>query len=57
VTVSVTVSDVDRVVVASDGRDRHEVDAGTTVRVGLADRPVRLAGPVADYFEALEKLD
>ena len=57
VTVSATVSDVDRVVVASDGRDRHEFDAGTTVHVGLADQPVRLAGPAADYFRALEKLD
>jgi NAD+ kinase len=55
--ITVTVTDVDHAVVVSDGRARHEVDAGTPVHVGLADQPVRLAGPAADFFEALGKLD
>jgi NAD+ kinase len=55
--VTVTVSDVEYAVVVSDGRARREIDAGTTVHIGLADQPVRLAGPAADFFEALGKLD
>jgi len=55
--VTVTVSDVEYAVVVSDGRARREIDPGTTVHVGLADQPVRLAGPAADFFEALGKLD
>jgi NAD+ kinase len=55
--VTVTVSDVEYAVVVSDGRARREVEAGTSVHIGLADQPVRLAGPAADFFEALGKLD
>jgi NAD+ kinase len=55
--VTVTLTDVEYGVVVGDGRTRHEIGAGTTVHVGLADQPVRLAGPAADFFEALGKLD
>jgi NAD+ kinase len=55
--VTVTVTDVDYAVVVSDGRTKREVEPGTEVDVGLADQPVRLAGPAVDFFEALGKLD
>jgi NAD+ kinase len=55
--VTATVRDVERAVVVSDGRERHEVEPGTPVRIGLVDRPVRLVGPPADFFDALAKLD
>jgi NAD+ kinase len=55
--VSVTLTDAESAVVVSDGRAIHELDLPTEVRVGLADTPVRLAGPAADFFEALGKLD
>ena len=55
--VTVTVTDVNYAVVVSDGRTKREVEPGTDVHVGLADRPVRLAGPAVDFFEALGKLD
>ena len=55
--VTVTVRDIEHAVVVSDGRGEHTVETGTTVHVGLADQPVRLVGPMADFFEALGKLD
>jgi NAD+ kinase len=55
--VTVTVTDVAYAVVVSDGRTKREVDPGTEVHVGLADQPIRLAGPAVNFFEALGKLD
>lgn len=55
--VTVTVTDVEYAVVVSDGRTKREVQSGTAVHVGLADQPVRLAGPAVNFFEALGKLD
>jgi len=54
--VSVTVEDADHVVVVSDGRQPYELDVPCEITVSRADPPVRLAGPVADFFEALGKL-
>lgn len=54
--VSVSVSDADHVVVVSDGRRPHELGVPTEITVSRTDPPVRLAGPVADFFEALGKL-
>jgi len=54
--VRVTVSDADHVVVVSDGRRPHELDVPCEITVSRAEPPVRLAGPVADFFEALGKL-
>jgi len=54
--VSVRVADADHVVVVSDGRRPHELDVPCEITVSRAEPPVRLAGPVADFFEALGKL-
>ena len=56
-TVSVTLTDADAAVVVSDGRAIRELDLPTEVTVEVADTPVRIAGPAADFFEALGKLD
>lgn len=56
-TVTVAVSDAPRAVVASDGRVTHEVTPPAEVAVSTVDPPVRLAGPRADFFRALGKLD
>jgi NAD+ kinase len=54
--VSVRVDDADHVVVVSDGRRPHKLDVPCEITVSRAEPPVRLAGPVADFFEALGKL-
>ena len=56
-TVTVTVSDAEDAVVVVDGRIRERVETPATVTVETADRPVRMAGPTADFFEALGKLE
>lgn len=43
-------------VVISDGRHPKEVDTPVSVTVERSDPPMRIAGPSADYFEALGKL-
>ena len=43
--------------VVSDGRAARELDLPAVVTVTTADDPVRIAGPEADFFEALNKLD
>jgi len=55
--VTVTVSGADAAVVVGDGRNRHRLTPPATVTVATADSPVRLAGPQADFFQALDKLD
>lgn len=55
--VSVSVTDTELAVVVSDGRSRTAVSPPTEVTVARTDDPVRLAGPTADFFEALGKLD
>ena len=54
--VTVSVDDADHVVVVSDGRRPHELAVPCEIGVSRAEPPVRLAGPVADFFEALGKL-
>ena len=54
--ITVRVDDADHVVVVSDGRRPHELDVPCEIRVSRAEPPVRLAGPAADFFEALGKL-
>ncbi|GAB3326892.1 NAD(+)/NADH kinase [Haloplanus rallus] len=56
-TVSVTVSGADRAVVVGDGRVLQELAPPAEVSVARADSPMRVAGPAADFFEALGKLD
>jgi NAD+ kinase len=55
--VTVHVSDAAEAQVVSDGRSRQRIDLPAAVTVERADSPVRLAGPQADFFEALGKLD
>jgi NAD+ kinase len=55
--IAVDVAGADRAVVVGDGRVLHELDPPAEVRVGLADSPMRVAGPATDFFEALDKLD
>jgi len=54
--VSVQVDDADHVVVVSDGRQPYELEVPCEITVSRANPPVRLAGPVADFFQALGKL-
>lgn len=54
--VSISVADADHVVVVSDGRRPRELEVPCEITVSRAEPPVRLAGPVADFFEALGKL-
>jgi len=55
--VSVTLTDAEEAVVIADGRDKHAVEVPTEVTVSTTEPPVRLAGPSADFFEALGKLE
>ena len=54
--VTVTVDDADHVIVVSDGRQPHEIETPAEITVSRAETPVRLVGPVADFFTALDKL-
>jgi len=54
--VTVAVDDADHAVVVSDGRRPHKVETPTEIIVSRAKTPVRLVGPVADFFTALDKL-
>jgi NAD+ kinase len=56
-TATVAVEDTSEVVVVVDGRIRERIEPPTTVTVELTGEPVRLAGPVSDFFEALGKLE
>jgi len=54
--VRVTASEADHAVVVSDGRQPHEIELPAKTTVARTEPPVRLAGPAADFFEALGKL-
>ena len=54
--VAVAVDDADHAVVVSDGRRPHEIETPAEITVSRAETPVRLVGPVADFFTALDKL-
>ncbi|PSQ06976.1 NAD(+) kinase [Halobacteriales archaeon QS_6_71_20] len=55
--VTVTLTDAEEAVVIADGRDKRTVEVPAEVTVSTAEPPVRLAGPSADFFEALGKLE
>ncbi|WP_435127793.1 NAD(+)/NADH kinase [Halobaculum sp. D14] len=55
--VSVTLTDAERAVVISDGREPHTVDVPTEVVVETTSPPVRIAGPSGNFFDALQKLE
>ena len=54
--ITVSVTDADHAVVVSDGRRPHEIETPAEITVSRASTPVRLVGPVADFFTALDKL-
>jgi NAD+ kinase len=54
--VTVAVDDADHAIVVSDGRRPHEIETPAEITVSRAETPVRLVGPVADFFAALDKL-
>lgn len=55
-TVTVAVENDDGVVVVSDGRNATPLDGPIEVTVQRTTPPMRIAGPPANFFEALEKL-
>ena len=54
---TVRVEEADHAFVVADGRTRVRVDPPTNVGIGLADDPVRIAGPRLEFFAALGKLE
>ena len=54
---TVRVDDAPAAVVVGDGRTTRELEPPAQVSLGLADEPVRVAGPPLDFFAALGKLD
>jgi len=55
--VSVRVDGADEAVVASDGGNIERLDVPGVVNVECTDEPARVAGPDADFFQALGKLE
>ena len=55
--VTVRVDDAPSAVVVGDGRTTRELEVPAQVSLGVADEPVRVAGPPLDFFAALGKLD
>ncbi|UWG48822.1 NAD kinase [Halanaeroarchaeum sp. HSR-CO] len=45
------------VVISSDGSNHRRLDVPTTVTLRAAEEPARVAGPVSDFFQALNKLE
>jgi NAD+ kinase len=54
---TIRVDDAPSAVVIGDGRANHELEPPSRVSLGLADDPVRVAGPPLDFFAALGKLE
>ncbi|RKD93417.1 NAD(+)/NADH kinase [Halopiger aswanensis] len=55
--IALTVSDTETAYAISDGHDRRELEPPATVSISVADEPVTLVGPRANFFDALEKLE
>lgn len=55
--ITLTVSDAETAYAISDGRDRRHLEPPTTVTVTVAEEPVTLVGPQANFFDGLEKLE
>jgi NAD+ kinase len=55
--VTIRIDDADTGIVVGDGSVRQDVTPPTEVRIEPADEPARIAGPSADFFTALEKLE
>jgi NAD+ kinase len=55
--IDVRVERGDAVVVSADGSNHHRFETPTTVTLQAAPEPARVAGPVSDFFQALNKLE
>lgn len=55
-TVTIRATDCETASVIADGRTSRPIEPPATVTVGLADDPVRIAGPRVEFFDALDKL-
>jgi len=54
---TLTVSGTDTAYAISDGRNRQHLEPPATVSISLADESVTLAGPQANFFDGLDKLE
>jgi NAD+ kinase len=54
---TVRVDDAPAAVIVGDGRTTRELEVPAQISIGVADEPVRVAGPPLDFFAALGKLD
>lgn len=55
--IDVLVERGDAVVVSSDGSNHRRLEVPTTITLSAAPEPARVAGPVSDFFQALNKLE
>ncbi|MFB6132087.1 MAG: NAD(+)/NADH kinase [Halanaeroarchaeum sp.] len=55
--IDIRVEGSDSVVVSSDGANHHHFETPATVTLLAAPEPARVAGPVSDFFQALNKLE
>ncbi|WP_254522209.1 NAD(+)/NADH kinase [Natrinema caseinilyticum] len=54
---TLTISGTESAYAISDGRNRRRLEPPATISVTLADDSVTLAGPQADFFDGLDKLE
>jgi NAD+ kinase len=55
--IEIRIDDGEPVVLSSDGSNHRTLETPTTVRLYAASEPARVAGPVSDFFQALNKLE
>lgn len=55
--IEVRIDEGGSVVLSSDGSNHRTLETPTTVRLYAAPEPARVAGPVSDFFQALNKLE
>ncbi len=55
--VTIRVGAAPEAIVSSDGSEHHAVDPPTQLSVSAAAEPAKVAGPVSDFFQALNKLE
>jgi NAD+ kinase len=55
--ITIEVTDTTDAVVVGDGRTRAHIEPPATISIGVADEPMRIAGPPLEFFSALDKLD
>lgn len=55
--ITVTATEASDIAVVGDGRAREMATPPAEFTIGVADEPMRVAGPPLDFFSALDKLD